>query len=192
MPAIKRLAQSVETLARRTGLVAACVFLPLLILGRCWEIISRNLFDSVTTSFFNAMESEFFLLFIFLSLATGYVGNTHVRVDIFRSRFSGRVRWWIECLATLLFAIPFTLIVIWYGYDLVVSAYQHGERSAAAMGAPLRWLLIASVPFGITLFTAAMIARVVLEFSDNQPASTLTAASTADTAVTGSGHLADD
>jgi len=157
-----RVARAVERLASRIGLVAACVFLPLLILGRVWEIISRNLFDSVTTSFFNAMESEFFLLFIFLSLATGYVGDSHVRVDIFRSRFPQRVRWWIECFATLFFAIPFTLIVTWYGYDLVLSAYQHGERSAAAMGAPLRWLLIASVPFGITLFTMTMVSRVVI------------------------------
>jgi len=163
---IVRLARGVERLASRTGLVAACIFLPLLILGRCWEIISRNLFDSVTTSFFNAMESEFFLLFIFLSIATGYVGDSHVRVDIFRSRFSPRVRWWIECLATLVFAIPFTLVVIWYGYDLVLSAYQHGERSAAALGAPLRWLLIASVPFGITLFTLTMVSRVVIGFYD--------------------------
>ena len=159
---VVRIAQGVERLATRTGLTAACVFLPLLIVGRCWEIVSRNLFDSVTTSFFNAMESEFFLLFIFLSLATGYVGDSHVRVDIFRSGFSHRTRWWIECLATLVFAIPFTVIVIWYGYDLVLSAYQHGERSAAAMGAPLRWLLVASVPFGITLFTLTMVSRVVI------------------------------
>ncbi|OED43915.1 hypothetical protein AB833_02735 [Chromatiales bacterium (ex Bugula neritina AB1)] len=163
---IHRLAHLVETFAHRTGLIAACVFLPLLILGRCWEIVSRNVFDSVTTSFFNAMESELFLLFIFLTLATGYVGDAHVRVDIFRSRFSGRTRLWIEAIATLLFAVPFTLIVIWYGYDLAHSAYSHGERSAAALGAPLRWLLIACVPFGITLFTLSMIARVIRGFTE--------------------------
>lgn len=163
---IVKLARAVENFAGRIGLVAACVFLPLLILGRCWEIISRNVLDSVTTSFFNAMESEFFLLFIFLTLATGYVGDTHVRVDIFRSRFSARSRWRIECIATVFFAVPFTAIVIWYGYDLVMSAYHHNEKSAAAMGAPLRWLLLSSVPFGIALFTASMIARVVREFAE--------------------------
>lgn len=161
---IVRLAQGVVSVARGVGFIAAAVLLPALIIGRCWEIISRNLLDSVTTSFFNAMEGELFLLLVFLTLATGYVGDAHVRVDIFRSRFSCRVRLWIECIATCLFAVPFTLIVLWYGYDLVVSAYQHGERSAAALGAPLRWLLIATVPFGITLFTLTMIARVVLGF----------------------------
>lgn len=162
-----RLAQGVETLARRIGLIAAFVLLPLLIIGRCWEIISRNVFDSVTTSFFNAMESELFLLFIFLTLATGYVGDTHVRVDIFRSRFTPRTRWLIESIATLVFVMPFTLIVIWFGYDLVLSAYQHHERSAAALGAPLRWLFLASALFGVCLFSLTMLARAVRGFTEH-------------------------
>ncbi len=161
LQSLHRVALGIETFARRVGLVAACVLLPLLVLGRCWEIVSRNVFESATSSFFNSMESEFFMLFVFLSIATGYVGDAHVRVDIFRAGFSARVKWWIELAAAVLFVIPFTLIVIWYGYDLVLSAYQHGERSAAALGAPLRWLLLSSVPFGITLFTLAMLARLV-------------------------------
>jgi len=156
----------VENLARRVGLVAAAILIPMLIFGRCWEIISRNVFGSVTSSFFNAMEGELFLLLIFLSLATGYVGDTHVRVDIFRSRLSQRAQWLIEAIATVIFVIPFTLIVIWYGYDLVYSAYTHAERSAAALGAPVRWLLLCSVPFGITLFALTMIARVLRRLID--------------------------
>jgi len=150
----------VENLARRVGLVAAAILIPMLIFGRCWEIVSRNVFGSVTSSFFNAMEGELFLLLIFLSLATGYVGDTHVRVDIFRSQ------WLIETIALVAFVIPFTLIVIWFGYDLVYSAYTHAERSAAALGAPVRWLLLCSVPFGITLFALTMIARVLRRLID--------------------------
>lgn len=160
-----RIIDSIETFASRVGLIGAAVLLPLLIFGRCLEIISRNLFDSVTTSSFNAMESELFMVFIFLTLATGYVGDAHVRVDIFRSRFSARTQWLIEMLGTVFFVIPFTLIVIWFGYDLVSSAYHHGERSAAALGAPLRWLLLLTVPFGVTLFALTMIAGVLRRFT---------------------------
>ncbi|MBX2823949.1 MAG: TRAP transporter small permease subunit [Gammaproteobacteria bacterium] len=151
----------IDALARRVGLFAAAILIPSLILGRCWEVISRNVFGSVTSSFFNAMEGELFLLLIFLTLGTAYVGDRHVRVDIFRSRMSSRMQWGLELLAAVFFVLPFTLIVIWFGYDLVYSAYQHGERSAAFLGAPVRWLLIFSVPFGITLFALAMFARVL-------------------------------
>jgi len=148
---------TIERLIRRAGFGAALILLPLLMLGRLVEIVSRKL--NMPGSLFNAMESELFLLFAFLIIGAAAVNGAHVRVDILRERFGPRARAWIELIGTVLFVLPFTCIVIWYGATMVGTTFAAAERSAIALGAPTRWIIVAATPVGIGLFALAVACR---------------------------------
>lgn len=149
----------IETLVQKSGLVAALVLLPCLILVRVTEIVTRNL--NTAGSLYNALESELFLLFAFLTIAAAYVNDAHVRVDLFRDRYSPRGRAFVELLGGLFFVLPFCLIVLWYGGRLTVISFEDGERSAIALGQQWRWLIIASLPIGTGLFGLAVVSKMV-------------------------------
>jgi len=146
-----------ERLIRRVGFVAALVLLPAMMLSRLTEIVTRPL--HLPASQFNAMEAEFFVIFAFLIAGSAAVSDAHVRVDIFRERFGPRLRAWIEILGTLLFVLPFSAAVIWYGLDLVGIAFDKGEAAAFALGAPARWIIILATPVGIGLLALAILCR---------------------------------
>lgn len=152
-----KLISAIETLIRRLGFLAALILLPAMMLSRLTEITTRYL--HTPGSVFNAMESEFFLLFAFLIAGSAAVSDAHVRVDIFRDRFGPRVRAWIEILGTVFFVLPFTAAVIWYGSVLVGSAWQADERAAIALGAPVRWIIVLATPLGIGLLALAIVCR---------------------------------
>ena len=119
-----------EALIRRTGMICSMILIPALMLARLTEIITRHL--NTPGSLYNAMESELFMLFAFLTIAAAYAGDHHVRVDIFRDRMGPKLRTWIEIGGTLLFIVPFAGIVLWYGGILTGTVYEDAERSASS------------------------------------------------------------
>jgi TRAP-type mannitol/chloroaromatic compound transport system permease small subunit len=145
---------TIEKWIHRIGVACALVLLLGLMLVRNMEVFFRNVLDA-PASVFNAMESELFLLFVFLIIGTATVSDSHVRVDILRERFSARTRAFIETVGVLVFVLPFAFIMLWFGSYLVESAWSHNERAAIGFGAPIRWIIVASLPLGIALFTLA-------------------------------------
>ena len=149
---------SLEARLRRVGMIAALILIPALMLTRLVEIVTRYL--NTPGSIYNAMESELFLLFAFLTIAAAYAGDHHVRVDIFRDRMGPRLRAWVEILGTLFFILPFACIVLWYGGILTGIVWSDGERSAIALGAPVRFLIIGAMPLGIAMFLTIALSRM--------------------------------
>lgn len=147
-----------ESLLRRIGMGMAMFLIPALMLARLTEILTRHL--NTPGSLYNAMESELFMLFAFLTLAAAYAGDHHVRVDIFRARMRPRARAWLEIAGTVILILPFALIVLWYGSILTGIVLEDGERSAIALGAPVRFLIVGSLPVGIAMFTAVALSRM--------------------------------
>ncbi|MGH1357293.1 MAG: TRAP transporter small permease subunit [Burkholderiaceae bacterium] len=159
-PSFGRVLLRTERAIRRLGVFTAIVLLPALIGVRLIEIILRGVLNK-PGSLFNAMEGELFVMFVFMAIAAAYLNDAHVRVDILRDRLSRRSKSLIEIAGTLLFVLPVSLIVIWYGADMTYSTYAGGERAAIALGAPARWLIVATVPLGVGLFCVAVLARTI-------------------------------
>ena len=147
------------------GISAAVIILPLMIFVRMYEIVARKLFQAPSTVL-QLVEWEAFTLLILLTIGFAYVRDQHVRVDILRERFGRRVRAVIELVGLVVFILPLAVIVFWYGTDYVVSAYDGGERSARALFRPIKWVIKASLPFGMLLLLLAMICRVLRNFHE--------------------------
>lgn len=127
---------------------------------RSYEIFSRNMLGK-SSQFFDFAEAEAFLLLFFASLAYAYVRDAHVRVDVFRARWSPRLRAWGEILGAVVLVFPFVAIVGIYGIDRVAGIAELGQRSALALGAPFGWVIHAAMPLGIGLFGFAVAIAVV-------------------------------
>ena len=79
--------------------------------------------------------------------------DDHVRLDlVYRSRFmSDYRRAWINLACSLLFLIPFCVLIIISSWPFVIQAYQFSEGSPDPGGLPFRWVLKASIPLGFFL-----------------------------------------
>lgn len=67
--------------------------------------------------------------------------DDHVRVDIFYREASERYKNTVNLLGTVLFLLPFSLFLLYIGWDYVSASWATREASREAGGLPLVWLL---------------------------------------------------
>lgn len=129
-------------------LVAAVVFVFVGVIFT--NVIMRYVFN---TSYVFMAELEWHLYaFIFL-IGAGYtlLHDRHVRVDIFYSVMSPKMRAVINCIGVLLFLLPSCYLVLTTTVPWVQVAYEVGEVSLDPGGIPYRFLLKAVLPLGYFL-----------------------------------------
>lgn len=149
-----------ERLIALICIASAVILLPLMIGVRIWEIFARNVLDR-PSALWGYMEGEALTLLVFLSIAYAYTANAHVRVDIFRERMSPRTQATIELIGAIFFILPFSIIVVFYGFERILGIADVGQRCALGFGRPCAWIIQASLPFGIGLFAVAGLLAVV-------------------------------
>ncbi len=76
-----------------------------------------------------------------LAAAWAFQTDDHVRVDIFYRANSDRYKLWVNLAGTLLFLVPFSLFLLYIGWDYVAASWATREASREAGGLPLVWLL---------------------------------------------------
>jgi len=117
----------------------------LLILTVCYDVVTRYFGVPKPAGLNSTMiqESEYWLnsFLIVLSIAYAYVKNAHVRVDLFRPRFSARTILQIELAGLLLTVIPYSLMGLWLSWPYTVKSYLSGEISKSQNGLSNLWIL---------------------------------------------------
>ncbi|MEE4218155.1 MAG: TRAP transporter small permease subunit [Xanthomonadales bacterium] len=79
---------------------------------------------------------------VFMAAAAwAFQTGDHVRVDIFYREASPAYRHRVDIAGTLLFLLPFSLFLLYTGWDYVASSWAVRETSAEPGGLPLVWLL---------------------------------------------------
>lgn len=82
------------------------------------------------------LQWYFFSVIFLLGAAYGLGHDVHVRVDVMYERFSAKTQAWIDMAGTLLFLIPFSLMMLWVSYPAVLSSWQIREASPDPGGLP--------------------------------------------------------
>ena len=100
------------------------------------------------------------VLFLFC-LGYAYVKGAHVRIDLVRERLGPRSRAWIEILGIMFFLLPFCGLVIAYGTDFAAASFAQNEGSASGGGLAHRWIIKATLPFGVGLLALSGIASLL-------------------------------
>jgi TRAP-type mannitol/chloroaromatic compound transport system permease small subunit len=128
-----------------------------------YDVIGRRFF---ATGSIRLQELEWHLhgAIAILGFGYGYIHNAHVRIDVFAARLADRTRLKIELWAIFLFLVPFMLILIWFGAENTLRAFQRGEGSPGGMGLPHRWIIRSAIPLAgvLTILGALSVACRIL------------------------------
>ncbi len=107
-------------------------------------------------------ESEWHLYAIGFMIGLSYcqARNTHVRVDLFASRFSSKTQRIIEILGLSLLVLPFVYVVVYHSIDFVYDSWRTGESSDAPAGLPHRFLIKSVIPIAFSLLGLSVLSRI--------------------------------
>lgn len=80
-------------------------------------------------------------LVFMVAAAWAFQTDDHVRVDILYRGRSERHKNWVNLLGTVFFLLPFSVFLLYIGWDYVAASWRTWESSREAGGLPLVWLL---------------------------------------------------
>jgi TRAP-type mannitol/chloroaromatic compound transport system permease small subunit len=122
----------------------------LLVIVVCYDVFGRYLLKTSTVA---VQELEWHLFGVIFLLGAAYTlkHNGHVRVDVFYTRFSEKTKAIVDFVGSLVFLIPFALVVIWSSKNFVSNAIMFNETSPDPGGLPARYILKAMIPAGFFL-----------------------------------------
>ncbi len=140
-----RLENWINAFSEFLGKVSAVLFL-LLLCNVFYDVIMRYAFNDVSIGM-QELEWHLFATLFLLGIPYALRTEGHVRVDLIYDRLSPRRQAWINLIGTLVFLLPFTLLVAWYGIGFTYDSYTLGEGSGDPGGLPYRWIIKGMIPF---------------------------------------------
>lgn len=114
------------------------------------------------------LEWHLFALLFMLGAAYTLKHDKHVRVDLFYDRFSKPNQASVNFWGTLIFLLPWCLVLIYVGWQSAVSAYQLGERSPESGGLPNLWLIQFAIPLGMSLLFLQGLVLLIKSYTSMQ------------------------
>jgi TRAP-type mannitol/chloroaromatic compound transport system permease small subunit len=98
------------------------------------------------------IEAQWYLYSLVFLLGAAYAlkENAHVRVDVLYSRLSDRGRAWIDVLGTVLFLIPFCLLMVYVTSSYAANSWKVLEISPDPGGLP-RYPIKSIIPLAFVL-----------------------------------------
>ncbi|MDY7008061.1 MAG: TRAP transporter small permease subunit [Cyanobacteriota bacterium] len=139
MKRLLRLSRMIDRLNELIGRLTYWLVLLMILVG-VWNVIGRYLGRSVgqnlTSNAFIEVQWYIFDLVFLLGGAYCVKHNQHVRVDIFYNRWSPKRKALANLIGTILFLIPFSLIVIFVSWGAVLNSWAILETSPDPGGLP--------------------------------------------------------
>jgi TRAP-type mannitol/chloroaromatic compound transport system permease small subunit len=108
------------------------------------------------------LETQWYLFSIVFLFMAGYalLREAHVRVDILYSNVRPRTQAMIDLAGSILFLIPFCLVVIWLSRGFVGQSIAIWERSPDPGGLP-RWPIKLAIPIAFGLLALQGISQAI-------------------------------
>lgn len=158
---LKQLADGIDRFNEAVGRALSWLALALTLLV-AYDVAMRYFFQSGSIAI-QELEWHLFSLIFLMGAAYTLKHDDHVRLDLFyKSRFmDDRRRAWVNLAGSLLFLIPFCVLVAVSAWPFVSQAYLFAEGSPDPGGLPFRWLLKAAIPLGFLLLVAQGLAEAM-------------------------------
>lgn len=149
-----------------TGKIVSVLYIPMIViilydvtqrkyLGYNPNFTSTAWYETFSSTRLQEMEWHLHAVLFLMALAYGYVKDAHVRIELVRDTFRPRTKAWIELFGALLFLVPYCYVIIEYGTENMMRAYNIGEGSDALTGLPYRFIIKGFLPLGFVFVALA-------------------------------------
>ena len=143
------------------GLGNFCSVLMILMVANVfYDVVMRYFFNDVSIAM-QELEWHLFAAMFMFGIAYTLKEDAHVRVDIVYDKLSARKKAWVNIFGSLVFALPITLIILYFSIDYTFDAFEMGEGSPDPGGLPHRWIVRAIIPTS-SVFLLLAIVYVIL------------------------------
>ena len=95
-----------------------------------------------------------------MGAAYGLNHDVHVRVDVMYERLSAKGRAWIDLVGTLVFLIPFSILMLYVSYPMVAASFRVREGSPDPGGLP-RYPIKALILVSFVLLLLQAVSQIV-------------------------------
>ncbi len=139
MKLLRRVVALIDGLNDRIGVVIRWMALVMVLIGAIGAVLryfSRGL--GLALNLTPAIEAQWYLFSVIflMGAAYGLHHDVHVRVDVMYERLSPKARAWIDLLGSVLFLIPFSILMLYVSYPAVRASFQVREASPDPGGLP--------------------------------------------------------
>ena len=122
------ISRNIEKIVSFIGKIGSWLAIPLIFII-IFDIVTRRFLILGSTKL-QEMEWHLHTALFLLVLGYAYLKNSHVRIEIVREKYSTLVKSIFETMGILIFLIPYTLLVIYYGFDFVQRSFNMNEVSS--------------------------------------------------------------
>jgi len=139
-----------------------------LVLVVVFDVITRYVFNESSVAI-QELEWHLFAILFLMGAAYTLQNDDHVRVDLFYSKFNAKQKAWLNIVGTILFLIPFSLLIIYASQNYVYSSFALNESSPDPGGLPARYILKAFIPLSFTFLLLqgfSLLFKSILEIKD--------------------------
>ncbi|NNF13074.1 MAG: TRAP transporter small permease subunit [Gemmatimonadetes bacterium] len=139
MNVLRRLSQMIDALNDRIGVMIRWLALFMVLVGAISAVVryfARSQQWTLNLTPATEIQWYFFSIIFLLGAAYGLNHNVHVRVDVMYERYSAKTQAWIDLAGSVLFLIPFSLMMLWVSYPAVRASWQVREASPDPGGLP--------------------------------------------------------
>ncbi|NEQ63942.1 MAG: TRAP transporter small permease subunit [Symploca sp. SIO2D2] len=167
MQTLLRLSRLIDNFNERIGRFTYWLVLFMVLIG-VWNVIGRYLGKllerNLTSNGF--IESQWYIFDVIFLMGAAYTlkHNGHVRVDVLYSNWNKKRRALANLLGTLLFLIPFSIMVILFSWKAILASWQIWELSPDPGGlprAPIKSMIIV----GFVLLIVQGISEAIKNFA---------------------------
>ena len=158
-----KISSKLENILEAIGKLGAWLSLPLIGIIM-FDIISRKFFVLGSTKL-QEMEWHLHAALFLLALGYAYLKNSHVRIEVIREGFSTKLKAILEVIGVIIFILPYTGLIVWFGIDFVSRSYGLQEVSSALTGLSHRWVIKSFVPMGMAFLWLAGISVLLRNIS---------------------------
>lgn len=109
-----------------------------------------------------AIELQWYLFSVIflMGAAYGLHHDVHVRVDVMYERLSKKARAWIDLVGTILFLVPFSILMLYVSYPAVRASFSVRETSPDP-GGLARWPIKALILVSFVLLVLQAVSQLV-------------------------------
>lgn len=156
---MKNITRILDKFTDLVGYIAATAMI-LMLLNVFYDVVMRYFFKNSSIGM-QELEWHLFSVVFLFGMSYALKEDGHVRVDMFYENFRAKKKAIINILGSILFIIPFSLLIIKGGYAFAMDAYTLGELSGDPGGLTHRWIIKAAIGTSFVFLVLTTISFII-------------------------------